>query len=244
MGGLNLNISYYPSDSICFGSPITLTASSSTGFSCSWYGGAVFSPSTGSKTVSLTFVNPGNYLITCVGYGPAGSGGGTVNIVVLPNPSTLLNITPKSICINTGTVQLFGGSPIGGIYSGFGINSSGVWTDSVSASNYSMVQYKYKDQYGCEGSAKDSVLFQTCTGISEFNIESNFSISPNPAIEEITINSENIKYCPLKIYDSFGRIVKEVIFSSNEPKISISDLQQGIYYVSIENLLKQKFVKQ
>ena len=66
---------------------------------------------------------------------------------------------------------------------------------------------------------------------------SQFTITPNPAKDYITINAQNIK--EVSISDASGR----VLIVDKENKIDISSLSAGIYYITIKSLDGQWVVK-
>lgn len=91
----------------------------------------------------------------------------------------------------------------------------------------------------------DSLNFKY-TSISQINSNS-FKIYPNPATEKLTItfDNHNIKNAIANIYDSKGCLVKTEAMVSNE--ININNLNQGLYFLTIESGEKNyciKFIKQ
>ncbi len=83
-------------------------------------------------------------------------------------------------------------------------------------------------------------------GLEETNSVSNFSIYPNPANTDFTIQfkeeiDENVT---IEIYNSFNQLVKiETITGGLQTTIAIDDLAQGIYFVKINNELKKLVVQ-
>lgn len=81
--------------------------------------------------------------------------------------------------------------------------------------------------------------FQTGSGVNESEIT--YSIYPNPATDNITVNVENFR--TIDIYNNCGQLVK----STNENNININDLEAGVYFVSVifnnENVSVKKIVK-
>ncbi len=78
-------------------------------------------------------------------------------------------------------------------------------------------------------------------------VKNTFFIYPNPANETLSFKINFKKDAPIKLtlYNVFGELVKEILVS-NESKISISDLQKGVYFIvdesnSYSNL---KFIKE
>ena len=59
-------------------------------------------------------------------------------------------------------------------------------------------------------------------------------IYPNPASDFITIELENNNEEKIKIYNIYGQLVKEVSISNNQ-KLNITELTNGIYTVSFQS---------
>ncbi len=81
---------------------------------------------------------------------------------------------------------------------------------------------------------------------SENTPEIGFNIYPNPTSGDININS-NIEFhnADYKIYSMIGQYVSNGILKNNTESISVSNLQTGIYFLSItdgERTYSQKFV--
>jgi hypothetical protein len=77
------------------------------------------------------------------------------------------------------------------------------------------------------------------TGVLGFvNEASNLRVYPNPAQNELTINIENLitNEAVLKIYDIYGKLITEhKIINSNNVKIDVTSMVNGIYYYTIED---------
>lgn len=71
--------------------------------------------------------------------------------------------------------------------------------------------------------------------ISE-DITSQLTISPNPAIESITIQTTNFENSMnASIYSTTGQFIRSFIIDSNTKTINVSDLSSGIYHINIWN---------
>jgi len=76
-------------------------------------------------------------------------------ITVVPRPTVTLQLPFDTVNNNAGPINLTGGSPAGGIYSGVGINSIGqLIPSSLLPGNYT-VNYQYSLATGCNGTATD-----------------------------------------------------------------------------------------
>lgn len=71
------------------------------------------------------------------------------------------------------------------------------------------------------------------TAINEFNKENEFSVYPNPTLGKLKLLCQNLKdieHCVVKITDVLGREVKQLKF---EDEIDITELEKGIYFLSV-----------
>ena len=77
----------------------------------------------------------------------------------------------------------------------------------------------------------------TYTSTSISNIEDNgFSIFPNPATKFININIGNRSIESIKINNELGEIVKQINrIDDNNIKIDVSDLRNGIYFITVKS---------
>ncbi|MCC6838277.1 MAG: T9SS type A sorting domain-containing protein, partial [Bacteroidia bacterium] len=86
------------------------------------------------------------------------------------------------------------------------------------------------------------------TPINDSNI-SNFILYPNPALDQISIASQDISTIQkISVYDLTGRLVKEISsIHSKEISINISDIEKGIYFLTLNDGKRsqtKKFIKQ
>lgn len=245
MGGISFGMSYSPNDTVCAGTTIYFRASTSSyGVSFSW--GCMdttrhFSPASttaNSSSVTLNCVTPGTFTVYLMAFKAGPAGYKQVTIVVLPKPNVSLNISPKTVCTTQSQIQWTGGLPLGGNYIG-----PRMFGDSVLQPGTYFYTYSYNDGNGCEATASDSINVNICTSVSEIKTANGFNIFPNPAANEITISVENKKTTPILIYDSSGRKVKEVVLTNEINTVSVSDFDNGMYFISIEGYPTKKFVK-
>ena len=86
----------------------------------------------------------------------------------------------------------------------------------------------------------------TSVGLNEFNNSKLFSVYPNPAKTQITLNTTTNQIGKtLKVYDALGKVVYETILKQQQYNINITNWANGIYTVAIpEQDLTYKFVKE
>jgi hypothetical protein len=82
----------------------------------------------------------------------------------------------------------------------------------------------------------DTLELTSVLSTTEF-IDSNFSISPNPANDFITVsNADNISVNAISITDLNGRVVKQNTYSNvTNVQVNVSDLASGVYMMSISS---------
>lgn len=108
------------------------------------------------------------------------------------------------------------------------------------------------DLAGCVVCTTFSMGFVNTVGLTEKERSNNFSISPNPAKEELVIGygygSDPIQ---IRVYDLFGKIVleeKEVHSLQKDLHLTIGHLPVGVYFVELKNsqsilIGRKKFIK-
>jgi len=220
-----LNITVAPNDTLCYGIPLTLTASGAQ--TIQWSNGVqnnlAFIPTTQIYSVAGIDANG------CQSYS-------SISIVVHSLPSVSLNLPYDSVCGYSmpvfPTYPLSGGLPAGGVYNGSDVNGSNLIGDIVPGNHYSTVHYTYTDVHGCDKTAIDSVFIYNCdTGFPEIQ-NTSVSIYPNPASDAIfIIYNTNIDL--LEIVSVDGKIVwsTSVKPESNTTTADISALENGTYFL-------------
>lgn len=84
-----------------------------------------------------------------------------------------------------------------------------------------------------EGCEKSSVVYNlNDLGIENGELSNFFSVSPNPATDILTIQSENETFT-FKLLDAKGRLVHESNFSAMEHKVTVNSLDKGIYLLQV-----------
>jgi len=84
------------------------------------------------------------------------------------------------------------------------------------------------------------------TGITEMNIENNFSISPNPTTGILNINSKDNNKFSVILFNSVGKKIEET-HSIQYLKLNINNYPAGFYFIHIQSgnkLITKKIIKQ
>jgi hypothetical protein len=136
----------------------------------------------------------------------------------------------------------------GNNWEGFGfVNGSGK-IDGESAYTYTMgkvfsgtVYFRVK-QLELNGSANYSAVKKV-----NLNTTIDLKVWPNPATDLIQINTGN-KTGKVSIIDASGRVIKSTLLSAGINRISVNDLNRGLYMVTFNSnqgdMLQTKFLKQ
>ena len=90
-------------------------------------------------------------------------------------------------------------------------------------------------------------LISNSVGVDE-HTSGSFSIFPNPAESQITINSNNSIIENITIIDVAGKTVSTLnVVNSTRKNIDVSDLETGVYFIQVQTdngLLNKKFIKE
>jgi gliding motility-associated-like protein len=149
VAGINIQTSVTPSV-ICAGQSVTMTAQGGTNLN--------WTPSTGlNSTTASTVVATPNVTTTykVVGMTPCGIDSGFVTVTVNPVPVvTLTAFNP--MCINDPSINLSGGLPAGGTYSGPGV-VNGVFNPQTAGVGTHTITYTYSNG-SCSGTATRTIV--------------------------------------------------------------------------------------
>jgi hypothetical protein len=151
-------------------------------------------------------------------------------VTVNPLPVVTLELPYSELCAFLGEVELTGGNPLGGEYSGDAVTGNLI-QPSFDLLGFNLITYSYTDLNGCTASAIDSVEFVICPGINELTEAGFLKVFPNPTNNQVVVEIED--YTPgsvLRILDALGREVRQVGVMSS--RIHVTDLpEQGTYFL-------------
>ncbi|MCF8429490.1 MAG: T9SS type A sorting domain-containing protein [Bacteroidia bacterium] len=92
------------------------------------------------------------------------------------------------------------------------------------------------------------ILLDKSTGLEEVMAKTNFTISPNPYNDNITILLAGIHLKPsyeVQIFNAVGKLIlTEKILSNETNSINLELLSKGIYFVKLDNGVVKKLVKE
>jgi hypothetical protein len=216
-----------------------------------------------SSSVSLSFTNSAIAAIWPVTstYSVSDVVAGTIKTNILLPSSGPFNGTSKLVATGTGTLQLPNGIILNDClqlktnFSGTGsvtiftlaitVTITNVTYDYYHASQkYPVLSVNYSETAFKQGAGTPTITSNSAisvntnvfVGISESTLNSNFSIYPNPANNNLNVmltnsSSENVT---VKIFNNIGQLVKTINLGNTKDinqQIDISDLSSGIYMV-------------
>jgi hypothetical protein len=135
------------------------------------------------------------------------------------------------------TVQLSGGSPAGGVYSGRG-STAGVLNPANAPLGNNTIRYTYTDSNGCRASATATLIYVAgCSlGIEILQSDAQISIYPNPAFDVVFVKGNNkVLGSIASVYDVQGRLIKTVLINSEQTAIGLNNMSAGLYTVFISD---------
>ena len=90
----------------------------------------------------------------------------------------------------------------------------------------------------------ESFMVDICTSVSDANNDMSYSVFPNPMTDVLNITS--IENASAFIYDLSGKEILKINIQQGTTSVDVSELQRGIYFLSIINLntsSTQKIIK-
>jgi hypothetical protein len=215
-------------NSICAGSSTMLQASE----------GASYSWSTGETTSAIEVSPDTNSTYSVLVFDTNGcSSSASQNITITPNPLVSFSPDNTTYCNNSGSVDLSGGSPSGGVYSGSGV-SNGTFNPAAAGGGLHPVTYTYTNAAGCSNSSSVEFEVAVCTGV-EAAAGITLELRPNPIDNfiylELQPNQPNENY-RLELLDAAGRLVHtcEVNLGNYAVRVQLPEIAPGMYMLSLQ----------
>lgn len=215
-----------PAATVCEGTTITLSGTGANTYT--WSDGVTdntgFIPSaSGTYTVTGTDVNG------C-------SATATQNVVVNPLPIVTFDLDIDTVCSNVSTTPLTTVSPVGGVYTGLGVNGNVFDATTLAVGSYT-ITYTYTDANNCANIATEEMFVDICTGLEKLSPLTAISIYPNPTNDLLTIqlNETNTTNLNLKLVNVAGITVLDIPISTQQMTVDVSDLSAGVYFLVASN---------
>lgn len=225
------------SDSVCAGSPSNgysiVTVNGATSYTWTLPGG--WSGSSTSETISAGAGTAGGNISVTANNTCGSSAAQNLNVVVNAAPQVLFSFAQNPVCNNENpVVNLTGGTPGGGTYSGQGVTGTTFDASSLSAGNY-VLTYTVTNAQGCPGSDTATAIVTVCVGIETISDEQ-ISVYPNPFNDAITIKTRsNTDKGTVTLTDAIGREAIRTEFEAGLTEIQLGTrgLAKGAYLLEI-----------
>jgi PKD repeat protein len=230
-------------NNICPGTCTDFTNLSLNANSFVWsFPGATPSTSTDMNPVNICYAAPGNYDVTLIANGSAGSDTLTLSnyITVYPFPAPQgITQSGDTLFANQGSASYqwyLNGTLIPGATDYFYIASQ--------SGNYNVV---CTDANGCE---VEAVIFDVIATTGAINSISNLVLYPNPASQILTVDATKLKesISCLRLFNSLGEcVLLQASTNADLQSVDLKNFPSGFYWLEIsagEKTHRQEFIKQ
>jgi PKD repeat protein len=170
--------------------------------------------------------------------------------------STTLNITRYLpdvtlepfdwVCLDWPAFELSGGLPVGGEYSGPGVEN-GWFNPAIAGIGTHTITYIYNDPNNCENFATETILVDPCTGMNDITGQPGIKVYPNPSTGMISIGfDQNMGAIDILVVNTLNSIVysdSAETTSGKELNIDLSKLAKGIYFMKLKTDKIEKTIK-
>ncbi|MFN5369847.1 MAG: T9SS type A sorting domain-containing protein [Bacteroidia bacterium] len=162
-----------------------------------------------------------------------------MNLTINPNPSVSFSPDNTTYC---GSVELSGGSPSGGVYSGPGV-SNGEFNPATAGSGLHPITYTYTNANGCSNSETVEYEVAVCTGV-EAASQPVLEVRPNPMESSTWVSLKNYRgqdaQFNLLLMDATRRKVFEKQIAAEAIRegyqLLIPELASGTYVLMLNNV--------
>ncbi len=162
-----------------------------------------------------------------------------ITIQIYPEVNvTFGDISNDTICINAQLIELSGGTPTGGSYSGNGVYSA-EFDPNIAGLGTHLLSYTYTDSNNCKNTALTEIVVVGCAEVEQINWNI-ITVYPNPTNEELFINLGNDipKINSIEVINVLGVKVVGVYEFNSKLIISlpVKDLSEGTYFINIKDI--------
>ncbi len=219
---------------LCEGETLQLQSGNATSYQ--WTGPNGFSSTEANPQIpNVTTDDSGVYTLTVTSAeGCSTSESVDVDVYMLPDVTLdLSDINPVNW--NVDSIELTGGAPSGGTYSGTGVVGNWFYPSSAGLGEHE-ITYTYTNTDGCSDSA--TAMLEVFTSTNEFFSEDEWKIFPNPTNGLVTVIYEGTEEIEtLELYDNLG---KKVWFKSlkttNFPQhLNFLQMPKGLYLLNLSS---------
>ncbi len=175
-----------------------------------------------------------------------------LTVEVLPLPEVSFNLPDSIVCEDAPPLQLTGGQPEGGIYSGPFVSDGEFFPDESGTGTHTIL-YLYTDENGCSAGADATVWVEICASLADANSGPDVSVFPNPFNQQVQLQLNNPRAAVIQfdLIDMDGRTVwkdSHWMDAGNQTvPLSIHNLAAGMYVLRLnhpEFQLHHQLIKQ
>jgi hypothetical protein len=153
---------------------------------------------------------------------------GQVEVMVYPYPVVELEDF-ETVYTNTPAFELTGGTPVGGTYSGPGVDD-GMFDAAVAGFGTHTITYTYEEN-ACESFAEATIVVDNPVSIDEYvNGVSEFMVKLN-VLQSSEVNLKVLNNMGVEVYAEKAVNVK----NTWERNLNLSNFSEGIYFINIYN---------
>jgi hypothetical protein len=155
-------------------------------------------------------------------------------LVTAPNV-TIAAFSPNTICNNQSSMALPTASPLGGIYTGSGVNGSN-FDPSITGTGTHLVTYNYTDSSGCTNTDSSTITIITCNSINPIKNEISVKVYPNPNRGTLVLDlGTSIDEVFVKIYNGLGSVIYSKKINESKVNINLTNISPGVYFIKIQS---------
>ena len=207
--------------------------------------GSTYMWSNASTTQTITVSASGTYIVVVTDVNGC-NGSDTAVVTINSNPSVSAAASSSVVCVDDADVSMIG-TPIGGVWSGPGVNGLLLNPTAAGVGLQSAV-YSYTDVNGCEGIASVNVQVNACVGFVENTLANGVSVYPNPNSGTFIVSvNVNVDELTLEMLDLQGRVVfssiENNIQSGFTKQINMENVANGVYMLRVTTSKEQVSLK-
>jgi hypothetical protein len=208
---------------VCFSAPaFELTGGSPEGGDYTGTGvtAGSFNPMVGSQTLTYTYTDANG----C-------AGNADFDITVLDPTELTFTLPVDELCIYNSPLELSGGMPAGGTYTGTAVTDGAFNPATAGLGNHTIV-YTYTDANNCGGLIMDVVTVEECLGLAE-NTQKLLQAYPNPGTGLFIIKTEQgQELTGIQVFDIQGKQVQNAVLTDGlSVKVDLTQANKGMYFL-------------